>query len=311
MIIITGANGQLGRAVVERLLLRVPADRIGVSVRDPDKARDLRDRGVRVRRGDFADPAGLAHSFEGASHVLIVSANVVGEAAVGLHPAAIDAAKAAGAQRIFYTSHMGASPASHFAPMLNHAATEAALRDSGVAWTSLRNGFYATSALMLLGTALRTGELAVPQDGPVSWTAHADLAEATARMLADADARVRTNVNANTGTDAGTGTRLGAGPVGPTAPLTGSEALDFAALADLASELTGRAVKHVVVTDEEYRAGLIEHGAPEPAADLLLGMFAASRRGEFARTDPALGELIGRPPTPFRDVLKASLSTAG
>lgn len=288
MIIVTGANGQLGRAVVDRLLSHVPADRIGASVRNPDKAQALRDRGVRVRQGDFADPAGLAHSFEGASQVLIVSADAVGEAAIGMHRTAIDAAKAAGAHRVLYTSHMGASPSSLFAPMPDHAATETALRDSGIDWTALRNGYYATSAIMLLGDAVRTGELVVPQDGPISWTAHADLAEATARVLAADE-----------------------GPTGPTAPLTGTEALDFADIAEIASELSGRPVKHIVVPDEEYRASLVGHGAPESLADLLVGMFAASRQGEFKRVDPALGELIGRPPTPFRDVLKASLTTAG
>ena len=64
MIIVTGANGQLGRAFAERLLERVPTAQIGVSVRDPEKARDLDERGVRVRRGDFDDAASLAHAFE-------------------------------------------------------------------------------------------------------------------------------------------------------------------------------------------------------------------------------------------------------
>ncbi len=180
MIIVTGANGQLGRAVAERLLERVPAERIGVSVRDLEKARDLEGRGVRVRRGDFDDAASLAHAFEGASRVLIVSVNSHGETAVRQHRAAIEVAKAAGARRILYTSHMGANPASSFAPMVDHAATEAALQDAGVPFTALRNGFYADSAAYLLGAALQTGELAVPEDGPVAWTTPADLAEAAA-----------------------------------------------------------------------------------------------------------------------------------
>ena len=75
MIIVTGANGLLGRAVVEKLVERVPAGQIGVSVRDPEKASALAALGVRVRRGDFADPASLADAFEGATQVLIVSSN--------------------------------------------------------------------------------------------------------------------------------------------------------------------------------------------------------------------------------------------
>jgi len=183
MIIVTGANGQLGRAIVERLLERVPAERIGVSVRDPEKARDLERRGVRVRCGDFDDAASLADAFEGASRVLIVSVDNLGEAAVRQHRAAIDAAKAAGAGRIFYTSqvaagaepifytsHVGADPIPAFPPMVDHAATEAALRDAGVAYTSLRNGFYAQTAAFLVRNALETGELRAPQDGPIDYT---------------------------------------------------------------------------------------------------------------------------------------------
>ena len=60
MIIVTGANGQLGRATVEQLLGRIPAKQIGVSVRDPEKAQGLAERGVRVRPGDFADAPSLA-----------------------------------------------------------------------------------------------------------------------------------------------------------------------------------------------------------------------------------------------------------
>ncbi|MFB9834476.1 SDR family oxidoreductase [Actinoallomurus acaciae] len=287
MIILTGASGQLGKATVRRLLERVPAERIGVSVRDPEKVPELTARGVRVRRGDFEDPASLAHAFEGASRVLIVSTGTSGEAAVRHHRTAIDAAKEAGAGRIIYTSHMGANPASPFAPMVDHAATETALRDSGVPFTSLRNGFYAASGAMLLDDALRTGELAVPEDGPVSWTAHADLAEVTALAL-----------TGDGGLD------------GLTPALTGSEAIDMTRMAEIASELTGRTIRRSVVSDEAYRAGLLAHGLPEPAADLLLGIFAASRKGEFAEVDPTLARLIGRPPVSFGQFLATAVSPA-
>ncbi|GAA1852885.1 SDR family oxidoreductase [Actinomadura bangladeshensis] len=284
MIIVTGGSGQLGRGTVERLLERVPADRIGVSVRDVEKAKDLADRGVRVRYGDFAEPGSLAHAFEGASQVLIVSANAIGQDLLRLHRNAIDAAKAAGARRILYTSHMGANPSSVFPPMPDHAATEEMLRVSGVPFTSLRNGFYASTTVALVGAALRSGELAVPDDGPVSWTAHADLAEATAITLAEETFD------------------------GITPGLTGGEAIDMAGVAAIASELAGRPIKHVVVPDAEFRAGVIARGVPEFAAGMLVDMFAAARHGEFANVDPTLGHILHRPPTPLQDVLKAALS---
>jgi NAD(P)H dehydrogenase (quinone) len=287
MIIVTGANGKLGRAAVERLLERVPAEQIGVSVRDVEKARGLEERGVRVRQGDFDSAATLAHAFEGASQVLIVSVDRSGEPAIRQHRMAIDMAKAAGARRILYTSHMGSSPTSPFPPMRDHAATEAALQNSGVAFTSLRNGFYADSALMVLGDALKTGEVAAPEDGPVAWTSHPDLAEAAAIALSEE------------------------GLNGVTSDLSASAAIDLDGIAAIASQLADRPIRRVVVTDAAYRAGLIAHGVPEPAADMLLGLFLAARQGDFARVDPTLGRLIGRPPTPLRDVLKAGISPAG
>jgi uncharacterized protein YbjT (DUF2867 family) len=287
MIIVTGASGQLGRQTVERLLERVPAGRLGVSVRDPRKVAELEKRGVRVRRADYEDPASLAHAFEGATRVLIVSTATTGEAAVRHHRTAIDAARESGANRIFYTSHMGSDPASPFAPMVDHAATEAALQDSGVPFTSLRNGFYASSGAMLIENALRTGELAVPEDGPVSWTVHADLAEATAVALTE-----------DTGLD------------GLTPALTGSEAIDMAGMAKIASEVTGRPIRRTVVSDEAYRDGLVSHGVPAPTADMLLGIFRAGRQGAFAEVDPALERLIGRPPVSFGQFLATTLSPA-
>ena len=288
MIIVTGATGQLGHAVVEHLLTRVPADQVGVSVRDPQKAADLGARGVRVRRGDFADPASLAHAFEGASQVLIVSSNAraSGGDPLAQHRAAITAARDAGARRIVYTSHMAAGASSAFPPMLDHAATEEMLRQSGLAWTALRNGFYATSGLMLMGDALQTGVLAAPADGKVSWTTHADLAEAAAVILTQAG-RFE----------------------GPTPPLTGPQALGLADLAVIATEVRGRPVAREVISDEDLRAKMAARGLPAGVVGITLGLYAASRNGEFATVDPTLGQLLGRAPTTMRDVMVTRLAS--
>ncbi|MFR9773001.1 NAD(P)H-binding protein [Nocardia sp. SC052] len=285
MIIVTGATGQLGRQIVERLLTRVPADRVGVSVRDPRKARAFAERGVRVREGSFTDAAGLSNAFEGASQVLIVSVDKMGEECVEQHRTAIEAAVAAGARRILYTSQMGASASSHFQACRDHAATEDALRACGVPFTSLRNGFYATSAAHFLGHAVESGQLELPADGPFSWTAHADLAEAAATILAD-EGRFD----------------------GPTPPLTGGQALTFDDIAGIATEITGRAVTRTTTPDDKFRDELVGQGVPAQRADQLLGIFAASRVGEFATVDPTLATLLGREPVTLSTVLREQLS---
>ena len=155
MTVITGATGALNGATVEHLLKRIPADQVGVSVRDTAKAQHFADRGVRVRRGAYDDPAALLDSFEGADQVLLVSSNDPGADGVSLLRVGIETAVAAGARRILYTSHQHTGLDSPFFPARHHAGTEALLADSGVAWTSLRNGFYAHSLDWLLGPGAR------------------------------------------------------------------------------------------------------------------------------------------------------------
>jgi NAD(P)H dehydrogenase (quinone) len=279
MIVITGATGALNGATVEHLLKRIPADQIGVSVRDVAKAQGFADRGVRVRRGSYEDPAALLDSFEDADQVLLVSSSDPGADGVSLLRAGIETAVAAGARRVLYTSHQHTGPDSPFFPARDHAATEALLADSGVAWTSLRNGFYAHSLDWLLGPWRETGVIAAPADGPVSWTERADEAEAAAVILAGEDHFD--------------------GPV----TLTASTAVTFDEIAGIAAELTGRDIQRVVVDDEKWVAGQVTQGTPELMARFLLGFFHAAREGRFAEVSPLLGDLLGHQPRTVRDLL--------
>ena len=287
MIVVTGATGGLGRAVVNGLLDRMPADRIVASTRDPHQAADLAEQGVEVRAGDYAKPDTLPGAFAGAEQVLVVSANVLGDEARRLHRAAIEAAYAAGAARVLYTSHGGARDGSPFEPAANHAASEAILAEIGMPFTSLRHGFYAESALHMVGHGIKAGEIRAPEDGPVSWTTRADLAEADAAVLA------------------GDGALDGLSP-----PLTASEAVTMDDLAEIASEVTGREVRRVTLSDDAWVAEQVARGTPEFVARLLLGTFLASRRGDFAAVDPTLETLLGRRPRSIRDVLAGFLGPA-
>jgi NAD(P)H dehydrogenase (quinone) len=169
--------------------------------------------------------------------------------------------------------------ASPFRPARVHAATERLLAQSGLPWTSLRNGFYANILNWLAGPWRETGAIAVPADGPVSWTAREDAAEAAAVVLAS-----------NGAYD---------GPI----TLTAGAASTFQDVAVIASELTGDEVKCVVVDPDEWLAAQLADGMTEFAAHFTLGMYQAAAQGRFAGVDPLLGELLGREPRTARDVL--------
>ncbi|MDX8037378.1 NAD(P)H-binding protein [Lentzea sp. BCCO 10_0856] len=284
MIIVTGATGRLGRQIVGKLLESVPAETIGVSVREPGKAAAFAGRGVRVRAGDFTEPSTLDHAFEGADQVLLISAAIRGPRAAEASRAAVDAAVRAGASRVLYTSHQAASPDSLFDPGRQHAAIEKHLAEQNVAYTALRHGFYTSTFEHYVPAALRSGEFRLPADGPVSWTAHADLVEADVAALTKP------------------GLFDGVSP-----PLTAPGLLDFADVASILSELTGRTITRVVVDDEEWKATVIAQGMPDAAAEFTLGMFRAARAGQFAVTHPALEDLLGRPATSARAVLEEIL----
>ncbi|NRQ34014.1 NAD(P)H-binding protein [Nonomuraea sp. NN258] len=284
MIVVTGATGGLGGATVEHLLERVPAGQIGVSVRDVAKAQHFADRGVRVRQGSYENPAALRDSFAGAEQVLLVSGNDPAADMVGLHRDAIEAAVAAGARRILYTSQQGAVPGNPYPPSDIHIATEAILARSGVAWTALRNGAYGPLD-QVLGPWQRTGVIAQPADGPVPYTDRADIAEATAVILA--------------------GDRAFDGPVTLTAPT----AVTFDDFADIASDLTGRTIERIVLDDERWVAERITTGVPEQLARLMLTWYQAARARYFAEADPLLAELLGREPRSAADRLAAHLAT--
>ena len=284
MIIITGATGALNGATADHLLRRIPASDVAIAVRDPARSRRFADRGVEVRRCDYADPTSLPGAFEGADQLLLVSSNDPTGDTVDLHRAAIDAAVKADVGRILYTSHQGAAPDTPFFPGRHHFATEQLLAESGIAWTSLRNGFYAHSLTWLAGPWRETGVIAVPADGAVSWTARADAAEAAAVIL-ESDGAYN----------------------GPTT-ITANAAPTFDEIATIAAELTGQSIKRVVLDPEEWVASQVAAGQQEFMARFSLGMYQAANEGFFAATDPLLGTLLGREPRTVLDVLAGPIT---
>jgi NAD(P)H dehydrogenase (quinone) len=141
VLLVTGASGNLGREVVERLLARGGDDRLIAGTRDPARLDDLAARGVEVRRLDFDDEAALAAGFAGVDRALLVSTDALDAPGrrAAQHVRAIRAAVASGVDHLVYTSCPNPSLASALLLSHDHATSEAALVDAGVGHTVLRD----------------------------------------------------------------------------------------------------------------------------------------------------------------------------
>ena len=177
MIAITGATGQPGRRVIDSLLTRVSADEIVAIVRSPEKAQDLAAQGVRIRQGDYNDPASLVTALAGVERLLLISSSEVGKRAAQ-HQAVIDAARKNALRFVAYTSllHADRSPPGLAA---EHRQTETALKASGLAYALLRNGWYTENYAASIPSALKfnafTGAAA---EGRIASATRQDYAEA-------------------------------------------------------------------------------------------------------------------------------------
>jgi NAD(P)H dehydrogenase (quinone) len=285
-IVVTGATGGLGSSVVEQLLRLTPASELGVSVRQPETAQHLAVRGIRVRLGDFDKPKTLDEAFDGAERLLVISTRTVdNHARFVQHRNAIDAARRRGVRHIYYTSIVQrAGSVFDLAP--GHLDTEAYLAESGVAHTILRNGHYIENLPMFLGTSVTTGELTLPADGLTAWVSRIDLAEGIAQLMLDG------------------------GHTGETLLLTGPEGLDFRAIAEIASAISGRRITRHVIDARAYLDMLVAGGIPKPIARSLVSGFASRAKGELAKVDPTLKEIIGRRLRTVAEVLPALLAAA-
>src|SRR5215217_4037784 len=102
-ILVTGATGQLGKAAVSELLQKVDANNISVLVRDPQKAEDLKEKGINVIKGDYNDYASLVAAFKGVNKLYFVSSSDVMKR-FAQHQNVVKAAGEAGVGHIIYTS---------------------------------------------------------------------------------------------------------------------------------------------------------------------------------------------------------------
>lgn len=276
---ITGATGQLGRLVVEKLRKQVHAEDLVALVRSPEKAADL---GIEARAFDYAKSGALADALKDIDHLLLISGSEVGQRKVQ-HENVIKAAQEAGVKWIVYTSLLHADTSS-LSLAAEHVETEKLLKASGISHTTLRNGWYTENYTASVPGAVEAGAfIGSAGNGKVSSAAREDYAEAAAVVLTSD------------------------GHQGKVYELAGDVAYTLKDLAAEISSQTGKDIPYNNLPEEEYAGVLTSLGVPEGLAQAIAGWDIGASKNDLFDDNRVLSKLIGRPTTTMADTVKKAL----
>ncbi|OZB98760.1 SDR family oxidoreductase [Paenibacillus sp. XY044] len=282
-LLVTGATGKLGRKVVEILLQAIPASQLAVSVRNPDKAEDLRARGIDVRHGDFDLPESLDTTFAGIDRLLIISADGDNETRIRQHTNAVEAAARAKVGFIAYTS-LGHAPESKLFLAPPHQAAEQAILKTGIPYSFLRNNWYLENEIpSIQGVLAGAPWITSAGSGKVGWALQKEYAEAAAAVLA------------------------GEGHENTVYELSGKP-LTQSELVSALSEVLGKEVPLQQVDDEQYADIMKQAGVPEFALPIVVGIQQGIREGQLEIESQDFEKLLGRPLTPITKALDQIVS---
>ncbi|MEU2778727.1 SDR family oxidoreductase [Streptomyces sp. NPDC007162] len=272
--VVTGSTGRLGGRVARRLAQRGVPQRL--LARDPARAPRL--TGTVPVRGDYADPDSVREALTGTRTVFMVSASESADR-LARHKTFVDAAVAAGIEHLVYVSFYGAAADATFTLARDHFHTEQHIRASGLAYTFLRDNFYAEFVPDLVG---EDGVIRGPAGhGRVAFVGQDDIADAAAAVLFRPD-----------------------GHAGRTYDLTGPQPLTLGEAAVILSEQLGRSVTYEQETVEEAYAARASYGAPPWQLDAWVSTYTAIASGELDGVSDAVPRLTGRPATPLAEVLR-------
>jgi NAD(P)H dehydrogenase (quinone) len=282
-IVITGANGQLGRLVIRDLLdSGVAPDDITAVVRSKEKGADL---GVPLLVADYDEPETFTGAFQPEDRVLLISGSEPGRR-VPQHTVVIEAARAAGVAQLAYTSVFG-GPKADFLLAGEHRETEQRILDSGLPYTFLRNNWYTEMYLQDVAGTVERGVIVngVAQESRVATAPRKDFAAAAAVVL-------RTDGHLNKAYE-----------------LSGDVEWTFDEFAAEVSRQAGKPVVHRSLSQAENKELLLSFGIPEGFAEILADVDAAINRGALAGTPGDLSRLIGRPTTPIAETIAVALKS--
>jgi uncharacterized protein YbjT (DUF2867 family) len=271
MILVTGATGTVGRALLDELA--TTDEPVRALTRRPVTA-DLPGY-VEVVGGDLDDPRSLEDAVRGVDRVFLVSTGSEGPAQ---DRALATAAAKAGAGHIVKLSTLSTGDEHIHDPITRwHRAGEDAVRDTGVSATFLRPTGFMSNALQWAGTIADHDTAYHPHgDGRVALVDPRDIAAVAATVL----------------------TRPG--HEGQAYPLCGPEALGPADQVAILAEVLGRPLRYVEVSPETAHRAMTDRGMPPVLADAVVAKAATTCLPRVSALDPTLGRLISTPPRTFR-----------
>ena len=281
MILVTGATGQRGTAVLQTLLQNTPATQLAALVRDEHKATALQAQGVSIRVGSYGDPAALDRAMQGIEQVLLISGGGEDEA-LQEHQNVVDAARKAGVRCLAYTSRALKDPSTLVNKlMVRHFDTEAYIRASGLPHIIFRNILYMDVLPLFTGpNVLATGINLPAGSGKVAFALRSDMGEAIARVLLARDFSTRTY------------------------HFTGPAAYSFDDVAAALTEAAGQKVTYTPVEAATFAAGMRQRGVPEVAIERTIGFMTDIKHGQEAEVSAELATVLGRQPTSLLEGVK-------
>lgn len=281
MILVTGATGQLGTAVVKNLLEKTSANRIAAFVRDESKASALKEKGVDIRVGSYDDTASLDKAMHGIEKVLFI-AGTDEDNRLQQHQNVVDAAKKAGVQCIAYTSRT-LKDRNTIANklMVGHFQTEDYIKASGLNYALFRNVLYMDTIPLFVGERVFDTGIYLPTgDGGVPFALRREMGEAIAHALLES----------------GCGNRI--------YKLTGSESYSFDDVAATLSDLSGKEVDYTPAEKSAFEAQMRERGVPETMVQRVVGFLTDIKNGQEEEVSPDMENLLGRKPASLKEGLK-------
>lgn len=277
---ISGASGQLGRAVVAYLQTSGVRDLVAIS-RTPDSA----PAGIEGRTGDYDQPDTLVTAYAGLDRLLLIPSSDMRPGVRGRQFVdAIDAAVTQGVGRIVMISTAGTRAAEEPSMFAAYWQGEQHLMRAAPEWSILRMNYYAESYAQFAPMAMGTGVLTGLGDGPVAFVSRDDVGAAAAGLL------------------------MGRGRPGAIYNATGPVALGGTARAAALAEVAGNPVTFTELTEAQLTEGLIGAGLPEAYIGPMLEIERKYVEGSFDVVTGDVERLSGRAPRSLQDVLRASLS---